>query len=132
MALTAKLDSSNWVFHLPFIVLSLNTMFKSDLHGSPAELLYGQCLRLPGDFFLSSTTSHDSSHELICDMTKFARSLKPSCTRVKQGSTVYIFRTPSTPAQAYSSEKVPLRAICHHHIQGLILSFQKTIKFLLF
>ena len=48
-ALTAKLDSANWAFHLSFSILSLNTMFKEDLQGSSAELLYGQCLRLPGD-----------------------------------------------------------------------------------
>ena len=104
VALTAKLDSSNWVFHLPFIVLSLNTMFKSDLHGSPVELLYGQCLRLPGDFFLSSTTYHDSSHELICDMKKFARSLKPSCTRVTQGSTVHVPDTLNTCTSIFIRE----------------------------
>ena len=31
MALTAKLNSANWAFHLSSIILSLNTMFKKDL-----------------------------------------------------------------------------------------------------
>ena len=44
-ALTAKLDSANWVMHLPIIVLSLNSMIKKDKRTSAAEILFGQWLR---------------------------------------------------------------------------------------
>ena len=76
MALNAKLDSANWTFCLSAIVLSLNTMFKKDLQGSAAELLFGQCLRLPGG--LVSPTFGDqsvSSSDIINIMRSFTESL---------------------------------------------------------
>lgn len=39
---------------LPTILLGLRTVVKEDLRASPAEMLYGTSLRLPGEFFVSS------------------------------------------------------------------------------
>ena len=91
-ALTAKLDSAQWAYHLPIIVLSLNTTIKEDLDASPKELLYGQCLRLPGDLFISSDSSPPptSAPELLHNMKKFASSLQPTSTRVNQSTPVYL------------------------------------------
>ena len=52
--LRTKLDFSQWGYHLSIIILSLNSQIKEDLKASPTELLYGQCLRLPGDLFIPS------------------------------------------------------------------------------
>lgn len=44
-------DRSHWSEELPLILLGLRTMLKKYLKASPAELVYGQTLRLPGQFF---------------------------------------------------------------------------------
>ena len=49
-ALRASLDNADWVDKLPWVLLGLRTAPKDDLHASSAELVYGQPLRLPGDF----------------------------------------------------------------------------------
>lgn len=42
-----------WLDILPTVLLGLRTSFKEDLNSTPAEMLYGTCLRIPGEFFIS-------------------------------------------------------------------------------
>ena len=58
ISLTAKLDEIHWTRHLPFILLSLNSMYKEDLKCSSSELVYGQTLRLPGDLCADKANSY--------------------------------------------------------------------------
>ena len=55
-ALKASLDPTNWVDMLPMVLLGICTCLKQNLKSSTAELVYGTTLRLPGDFFQSTTT----------------------------------------------------------------------------
>ena len=49
-ALRAGLTDGNWVDKLPWVMLGLRCAPKEDLQSSSAELVYGQTLRVPGDF----------------------------------------------------------------------------------
>lgn len=44
-------DSSNWIDALPLVLLGMRSAFKEDIQATAAELVYGQPLRLPGEFF---------------------------------------------------------------------------------
>lgn len=44
-------DSTNWYFRLPMILLGLRTCYREDMKCSAADLVYGQTLRVPGEFF---------------------------------------------------------------------------------
>lgn len=44
-------SSPNWVEILPWVLLGLRSAWKEDLQTSAAELVYGEPLRLPGQFF---------------------------------------------------------------------------------
>lgn len=44
-------SSSNWFEILPTVLLGLRSCFKEDLQASPAEMLYGLPLQLPGEVF---------------------------------------------------------------------------------
>lgn len=44
-------DAKKWFTRLPLILLGLRTAIKEDMDCSPAELVYGQPLRVPGEFF---------------------------------------------------------------------------------
>ena len=46
----ARLDSPIWSDHLPWVLLGIRTSPKEDLGTSPAELVYGANLTVPGDF----------------------------------------------------------------------------------
>jgi len=45
-----SLNDSSWIDRLLWVVLGLRTAPKEDLHSLSAELVYGQPLRLPGEF----------------------------------------------------------------------------------
>ncbi|KAJ8389517.1 hypothetical protein AAFF_G00119070 [Aldrovandia affinis] len=54
-ALRASLKDSNWLDKLPWVMLGLRTAPKEDLQSSSAELVYGQPLRVPGEFMPNTT-----------------------------------------------------------------------------
>lgn len=45
-----KCHDSSWTDALPLVLLGLRAALKPDLDASPAEMLYGQTISLPGDF----------------------------------------------------------------------------------
>lgn len=50
-ALKAKPNPADWYDNMPLIMLGLRVSLKDAIGASPAELVYGQTLKLPGDFF---------------------------------------------------------------------------------
>lgn len=54
-ALRAALTDSNWVDRLPWVLLGLPSAPKEDLQSSSAELVFGQPLRVPGEFLPGAT-----------------------------------------------------------------------------
>ncbi|HBK82413.1 MAG TPA: hypothetical protein DDZ41_02265, partial [Flavobacterium sp.] len=50
--LIARGNTANWSEELPFVLLGVRTAFKTDIKCSAAELVYGQTLKVPGDFFV--------------------------------------------------------------------------------
>ncbi|KAL4088886.1 hypothetical protein QTP88_023970 [Uroleucon formosanum] len=53
-ALTAH-ESPHWSQHLPIVLLALRNTVKPDVAATPAELVYGMTLRLPGELFHAAT-----------------------------------------------------------------------------
>ena len=50
-ALTSRCAGSEWYFHLPWVMLGLRTCPKEGLNVSPAEMVFGETLAVPGEFF---------------------------------------------------------------------------------
>ena len=50
-----------WITSLPMVLLGIRTALKEDLSCTAAELVYGTTLRLPGEFFTSSSELGDPS-----------------------------------------------------------------------
>lgn len=47
---------NDWVTVLPTILLGLRACYKEDIKASAAEMLYGETLRIPGEFFRNDTS----------------------------------------------------------------------------
>lgn len=43
-------DSKDWSRHLPWVLLEIRSAIKEDIGFSASQILYGQSLRLPGEF----------------------------------------------------------------------------------
>ena len=50
-ALMTRCSSPDWAYHLPWVLLGIRTMPKEGLQVSSAEMVYGQPLVVPGEFF---------------------------------------------------------------------------------
>lgn len=90
-ALKCHGDSDNWVDTLPIVLLGLRSTVKEDLNATPAEMLFGSTLRLPGDFV------HDNSNftpqtEFVRELKKKMNSLRPTQTAHKQQQRTFIHR----------------------------------------
>lgn len=71
-------ETTEWSDILPLVLLGLRTSFKEDINASPAELVYGETLRLPGEFFDEVQSEH--SHEFIKQLRNHIRTLRPTQT----------------------------------------------------
>ncbi|XP_046395739.1 uncharacterized protein LOC124163001 [Ischnura elegans] len=54
-------ETDSWYDTLPAVLLGIRAAWKADIGASPAELLYGEPLRLPGEFF--APTQPDNEDE---------------------------------------------------------------------
>ncbi|XP_075315187.1 uncharacterized protein l1td1 [Odontesthes bonariensis] len=80
-SLRASLKDSSWADKLPWVMLGIRTAPKEDLQASSAELVYGQPLRVPGDFVPSTTTPWSATlqRSSLLDNAKLFAPLATSC-----------------------------------------------------
>ncbi|XP_061663933.1 LOW QUALITY PROTEIN: uncharacterized protein K02A2.6-like [Syngnathoides biaculeatus] len=62
-ALRAGLTDGNWLDKLPWVMLGLRCAPKEDLLSSSAELVYGQPLRVPGEFIPDATVPWSAARQ---------------------------------------------------------------------
>lgn len=68
-------STSSWSEVLPLVLLGIRSAWKEDVRASAAELVYGEPLRLPGEFFVPAA---DVNH----DVTDFAARLRLHMARL--------------------------------------------------
>ena len=77
-ALKAKLESDpNWYDALPMVLLGMRAAVKGDLNCSAAEMVYGEQLRLPGEFFSTDVENGISDPDFVVDLRHRIRQLRP-------------------------------------------------------
>lgn len=89
-SLMASGSSSTWTEVLPLVLLGLRTTFKPDLNSCPAELVYGTTLRLPGEFFASSTVPSPSTDDYATRLRTTLDRVRPSPPRSTSPRSVFI------------------------------------------
>ena len=74
-------NPSLWYDHLPWVLLALRNTPKEDLcHASPCELVFGESMRLPGEFFESKDERLE--HILFANnLAKYIASVRYHCPR---------------------------------------------------
>lgn len=78
-SLRARENTIQWSQELPLVLLGIRTAIKDDLNCSAAELVYGQNLRLPGDF---SNLSSDATN-----YTEFIKTFREHITNLESTDT---------------------------------------------
>lgn len=75
-------EDESWTDTLPLILLGSRTAHKEDIDASPAEMLYGQTLRLPGELFseTEATPRPNNENEFVSEFKQKMRQLRPTST----------------------------------------------------
>lgn len=87
--------NSNWVDSLPLVLLGIRSAYKADLNASAAELVYGEPLRLPGEF-IHGKAPDDTMIDVtdyIARLRKFAYNLTPvPASRHTSNRRVFVYK----------------------------------------
>ena len=78
-ALKAKLESDpNWIDVLPVVMLGMRAAVKQDLNCSAAEIVFGEALRMPGEFFVSADGDLAAADlAFVVDLRRKMRQMRP-------------------------------------------------------
>jgi len=69
-------NEERWTKALPLVLLGLRTTLREEFLASPAELVYGETIRLPGDF-LQENSSSLSQTEVISNLQNLFSNIRP-------------------------------------------------------
>ena len=88
--LKASLKASSdldWTESLPTVMLGIRTTHKTAINAASAELVYGKPLRLPGDYFSSSSMAPDSYATYARRLATHMRGLQLTAPRLQPSKT---------------------------------------------
>ncbi|XP_046965859.1 uncharacterized protein LOC124534193 [Vanessa cardui] len=83
---------SNWVETLPLVLLGIRSAFKDDLQSSSAELVYGEPLRLPGEFFQTTANQSTDISDFMSRLRQFAAKLQPAPTARHSKDKIFVYK----------------------------------------
>jgi hypothetical protein len=66
--LKAYSHPEHWTQALPLVLLGIQTSMKEDIGCTAAELVYGTTLRLPGEFFIASTSNCSDPNSYVAQL----------------------------------------------------------------
>lgn len=94
-------ENKNWMETLPIVLLGIRSSFKEDLKASPAELVYGETLRLPGEFFNPVTEGTTDISEYAARLRNFTRNLQPTPASRHDKRSVFVYNDLSTVSHVF-------------------------------
>lgn len=95
--------NDSWTESLPWILLGIRTALKEDLQASSAELLYGEPLRLPGEFFTPTSGTTDMT-EFSARLRTIAENLRPVPASRHRSEKPFIFKDLATSDHVFLRE----------------------------
>lgn len=76
-SLMARCNSTHWAEEIPIILLGLRTAIKEDLKCCPAELVYGQTIRIPGEIIVPSKPTNSNPIDFLLNLKQKMNTLSP-------------------------------------------------------
>ncbi|XP_075732703.1 uncharacterized protein LOC142775234 [Rhipicephalus microplus] len=117
---------STWLEALPAVALGLQANFKPDIQATPAELVYGEPLRLPGELLSAPTSDVISSDpaDFVARLRRTMGVLRPSPAARHTKPAQFVFKDLATCSRAFLRHDTvrapfhppysgPYKVICH-------------------
>jgi hypothetical protein len=94
--------SEGWTDSLPTILLGIRSAWKDDIQATPAEMLYGQTLRLPGEFLSPApAAASDDPAAFTTQLRKHMSKLTPQPGSRHGEHPIFIFRDLETTTHVF-------------------------------
>lgn len=91
--------NESWTDALPFVLLGIRAAWKEDLQASSAELVYGEPLRIPGEFFAPANTPQVDNSEFVARLRRSMAELRPRQASRHSVPATFIFKDLATALQ---------------------------------
>jgi hypothetical protein len=94
----------SWTESLPLVLLGIRSAYKEDLQTSSAELVYGETLRLPGEFFQPSVETTTDLTDFTARLRNIAQQLRPVPTSRHGPKRTFVFKDLKTATHVFVRE----------------------------
>jgi len=84
-------EQERWTDALPLVILGMRTAFKMDLQTFVAELVYGETLRIPGEFLAASPTAMNQ-FEVITELRRHFEQLRPVPAARHASPAIFVYK----------------------------------------
>lgn len=90
-ALTARLiENVSWADELPTVLLGLHAVGRTDTGISAAEMIFGQPIRLPGDFVTEGTNTYSDPYTYVDNLKLILNRLRPQSQAISGNRKVFV------------------------------------------
>lgn len=100
-----------WTEVLPVILMGIRATYKEDIHATPAELVYGETLRLPGEFLQESQETTHVTNNFVVRFKQTMEKLRPQPIKRHGTPAVFEYKDLETASHVFLSHDVPTRAL---------------------
>lgn len=99
-AITCHADDS-WTDSLPAVLLGIRAAWKEDLRTTPAELLYGEPIRLSGEFLARQPTTKTDPTSCIARLRHYFGNLRPTLLTRHGERRTFVFKDLATCSHVF-------------------------------
>lgn len=96
--------TDKWTEILPLVLLGIRSSFKEDLQSSSAELVYGETLRLPGEFLHNVEENTPDMTQFTDRLRTYAQKLQPAPASRHINKKVFVFKDLATTSHVFLRE----------------------------
>nr|XP_012228704.1 PREDICTED: uncharacterized protein K02A2.6-like [Linepithema humile] len=102
-------ETEAWTQILPVILLGIRAAVKEDIGATPAELVFGKTIRIPGQF-LDQTNNEQPTDEFVRHLQEKMSKLRPHLRRHGHRST-FVHKDLATSEKVFVRHDCPTRAL---------------------
>jgi cleavage and polyadenylation specificity factor subunit 1 len=120
--------NSKWTESISTVMLGLRSTIREDIKHSPAEMLYGESISLPGAFFAKNNEKFSSEHDFVENLRNVMKNIKTSNGSRHCSPSVYVEKSLASATHVYV-RKDAVRASLEKPYEGPFEVVEKHDKY---
>ncbi|KYN14010.1 hypothetical protein ALC57_13792 [Trachymyrmex cornetzi] len=99
-------QTERWVEILPVVLMGIRAAWKEDLKATPAEMVYGESIRLPGQFLNETSNENNNPDDFTKSLKNIMKKLQPKLRRHGEKAT-FVYKDLATTQQVFLRHDAP-------------------------